>query len=224
MKIWPDTGRQRVSKVITYTLLCFALAGLIVGFTLGGLVRRHFSTIANDANTTTANSSALAPHSKNAAVTENVQPGNPIIRPGEDYLSPQKADGATSYKLSTQIVYKNSSTPIQTSDVTCRLWLTKDPDVTQAALSANNYALPRSLAAFHQPFPGEVPGVLNFTPPGQQVQPCVAHGKTTWTYTISPGVDHGTYYLAVLADWKGQHYNWYLVAIKVVAKGNQGGN
>ena len=145
--------------------------------------------------------------------------GVPGVAPG-DYSSPESSDGATPYQFATQIVTKAAKTPITTTDVVCRLWLTNDAQGTTAGLSAQNYALPRNLTSFNQPFPGELAGALNFAPTTSQTQPCATNKKTTWTYILATGIPHGTYYLTVLADWKGIHYNWYFVAITV----NDGGN
>lgn len=154
------------------------------------------------------------PEAKATPTPENIQPGNPVIGAG-DYTSPEKADGATSYKLAALIVDKDTNNPIQVNTVTCRLWLTKDAQGTQSALSANNYALPKAINTIDQPFPSEEDESLEFADASPQVQSCAGTGKTTWTYKLSPDLRRGTYYLVVLADWKGQHYNWYMVQVSI---------
>lgn len=223
MQTWPDSNnraskRQGLGKITTYALLCFALAGLIIGFALGGFAGHTLTSTAVSSNTPRVQTPSIAQRTPKATPTptlENILPGNPVIGPG-DYTSPEKADGTTSYKLSALIVNKGTNSPIQVNDVTCRLWLTRDARKTQSALSANNYALPKGVNSFNQPFPEEEEDALEFSHSSQQVQPCVANGKTTWTYTLSPDLRRGSYYLAVLADWKGQHYNWYMVQINAV--------
>lgn len=213
---------SRFSKIALYSLLCFSLAGLVAGFAFGGLLGNHPGKSTSTPGSFTVNTPPIAAHSPTRTVTqgpENVELGEPVIG-GRDYTSPEKADGTTSYTLSVQVVNKTNNTPITATDVTCRLWLTDDPNATAAALSANGYAIPRSIQSFSQPFPHEVAGALNFAPPNQQTQSCAGNGKTTWTYTVSPTVQHRTYYLAVLADWQGKHYNWYMVAIKVQSGNN----
>ncbi len=209
----------RSSTIIIYTLLCFSLAGLISGFAFGGFLA-HFSRKSPGLASKFATLTPISRRNPNLAATqaaENVEPGEPVIASG-DYTSAEKADGATRYTLSVQAVNLADNTPITATDVTCRLWLTSDPNATAADLSANGYALPRTLASFSQPFPHEVARALNFASPSQQTQPCAAGKKTTWTYTISPSVPGGTYYLAVLTDWRGIHYNWYMVAIKILGQ------
>lgn len=222
MQRWPENfqgnpGGRHAGRIALYTLLCFSLAGLIAGFALGGFVgHARGGSTGNAGATGTASTTGHSPTPSVTSVQENVLLGPPVIGAG-DYTSPEKADGKTSYTFSAQIVNKADNTPITATDVTCRLWLTDDADATTAALSANNYALPRS-NSFSQPFPHEIANALDFTPSSQQTQPCAANGKTHWTYALAPTVHHGRYFLAVLADWKGIHYNWYIVEI-IVSKG-----
>jgi len=211
------SGTSRFGKFALYTLLCFSLAGLIAGFAFGGFMG-HFAGKMIGSSGSTGNAPTIAHQPANASATassENVFLGDPVVGAG-DYTGVQKADGATSYKFSAQAVNKGSTTPITATDVTCRLWLTTDSNATAAALSANKYAIPRTIAGFAQPFPNEMGGALNFTGPSQQTQPCASNGKTNWTYKLATTVQPGNYYLAVLADWKGVHYNWYMVSIKVI--------
>lgn len=216
------SGHQGAGKIAFYTLLCFSLAGLIAGFAFGSFIGHASGGSVGNVPTATIGTSPIPGHSPVASATAtpvDVAPGEPIVAAG-DYTSPEKADGTTSYTFTTQIVNKADKTPITATNVTCRLWLTDDANATSAALSANKYAIPRSPASFAQPFPHEVTNALNFASPSQQTQPCAANGKTRWTYTLAPTVHHGEYFLAVLADWKGIHYNWYMVEISVPKGGN----
>jgi hypothetical protein len=220
MQTWSEDNQQsafhqHINKIILVILACFALAGLILGFAIGGFTTHHTSSPPASA----ASIAIAKPHTTPSPVVtatttpENVDLGFPLIGTG-DYTPVEQADGATSYTLSALIVNKSTSTPIQATDVTCRLWLTKSTKATQSALSANAYALPKTTASFHQTFPAEVAGALSFTS-GNQVQNCAAKVKTTWTYTVSPTIKAGVYFLAVLADWQGKHYNWYMLAINI---------
>lgn len=211
-----DTHTTRTGTTTFYTLLCFSLAGLIMGFAIGGFAGHLSGSSLGRTGSPTTSEPTLIGHGPVPAKTpgpENILLGVPSMGAG-DYTSPETADGTTSYQLSTQIVNKGDKTPITARDVVCRLWLTDDVEATTAGLSAGNFAIPRNPTTFSQPFPGELAGVMNFTS-GSQTQPCAANGKTRWTYTLSSDVPEGTYYLAVLADWKGVHYNWYMVAIEV---------
>lgn len=221
-----SSSNQTLSRIAMYTLLCFALAGLIAGFAIGGFAEHNQGHSAANTKTSQINVPSVTPGTNSPTITptpEDIQPGDPIIGAG-DYSPSETADGSTSYTLSAQIVNKGTSTLIQTHDVTCRLWLTKDAKATQTALSANGYALPKAVNTFGQAFPSETQGALNFSGGSQQVQSCAANAKTTWTYTLAQTLDHGTYYLAVLADWQGKHYNWYLAQIKVNSTQDNGGN
>lgn len=212
-----NSTTSRSSKITVYTLLCFSLAGLIAGFAFGGFLA-HFSRKSPGVASKFATLTPIGRHNPNLTqVSENIEPGEPVIGSG-DYTSPEQAGGTTRYTLSVQAVNLANNTPITATDVTCRLWLTSDPNATAADLSANGYAIPKTLASFSQPFPHEVAGALNFASSSRQTQPCSAGRKTTWTYTISPSVPAGTYYLAVLTDWQGIHYNWYMVSIKILGR------
>lgn len=202
---------QQSPKVALIAILLFAFSGLISGFAVGAFVHHKTGTTHN--NNTGTGITPIAQNTGTPVSTtapEVVWLGEPKIQYPD--IGTQRADGSTSYTLSTLIVDK-SDHPIQASDVTCKLWLTKDGNAT-AMLSANNYAVPKAIDAIQQPFQGEVVGGLTFSTT-QQAQPCTPNGNTTWNYTISPSVDPGTYYLVVLADWKGKHYNWSWVIIKI---------
>ena len=208
---------SRAGATTFYTLLCFSLAGLIMGFAIGGFAGHLAGMPMGGAGAPTTSEPSLIGHgpvSSRTAHAENILLGVPNIG-ADDYTSAETADNTTSYQLSAQIINKGDKTPITASDVVCRLWLTDDLDATMAGLNAGNFAIPRNPSTFSQPFPGEVAGVLNFSSSDSQTRPCATKGKTSWTYTLSSDVPEGTYYLAVLADWKGIHYNWYMVAIEV---------
>ncbi len=220
--------RSRSGTITFYTLLCFSLAGLIMGFAIGGFAGHLLRVSTGGPGSPSSSAPTLTGQNPNPSATatpENLFLGVPSFAPG-DYTSQETADGTTDYTLSAQIVNKADKTPITTTDVICRLWLTNDLQGTTAGLSANNFAIPKNPTLFNQPFPSEINGALIFASSSQQTQPCAAKGKTRWTYTLAPSVPDGTYYLVVLADWKGIHYNWYLVAIKVhnVNSGNNGNN
>jgi hypothetical protein len=212
---------QRAVTVATSTLLCFGLAGLIFGFAFGGFIGRSPGSSTASAKTPTASAPVISNHSPGVTATatpENVLIDTPSIGAG-DYSTLETADGTTSYTFSAQILDKTTHQPIQATDVTCKLWLTDNNAATSDALKANNYAIPANVTNLNQAFPHETQGAFTFTS-STQVQACAANGKTTWTYTLSPTLKHGTYFLAVLADWKGKHYNWYLVQISVAKASN----
>jgi hypothetical protein len=215
----PNNLNQQTRKIAIIAILLFAFSGLISGFAVGAFVHSKSKTGTGTVPETGSKITPItqATHTQvSTAVVENVNLGEPVINQG-DYSYIQNANGSTNYSLSALIINK-SNNPIHASDVTCKLWLTKDGNVN-SILRADNFAIPRTIGAFNQPFPKEVVGALNYIAPSQQVQPCVPNGKTTWTYTISPSVDAGTYYLVTLANWKGKSFNWYWVAI-VIKKGD----
>jgi hypothetical protein len=218
--------RSRSGTITFYTLLCFALAGLIAGFAIGGFAGHLSRGLTANAGSPITSIPTLTGHGPNPSATatpENIFLGLPGVAAG-DYSSAEKADGTTSYQFSAQIVNKADNTPITVTDAVCRLWLTDDSQGTAAGLMDNNYAIPRNPNSFNQPFPSEVNSALGFTSASPQTQPCTANGKTKWSYILSTAVPAGNYYLVVLADWKGIHYNWYMVAITVHNDNNNNDN
>lgn len=213
--MWPGIWGRSERKIALTTLLCFSLAGLLTGFALGGFIGRSAGQYPGSPAATGA--LPIAGHSPTpASIREpaSVPLGLPVVRAG-DYTSQEQADGITAYRLSAHIVTRMGATPISATDVTCRLWLTSDIAATSAALSSKNYALLRNLSAFTRPFPYEIAHALLFAPASPQTQACIPLGKTNWTYTLAPTLPHGGYFLVVLADWQGVHYNWSMVAIDV---------
>jgi hypothetical protein len=209
----PNRINQQSRTIAVFAIVLFALSGLVSGFAVGAFVHPKTGTRTGPTNTgpgkTPVTQSTKGPVS---TAPENVNLDLPVINQG-DYSYFQVANGSTSYTFSTWIINK-SKNPIQVSDVTCKLWLTKDGDVN-SILRADNYAIPRAFDNIHQPFPREAVGAFIFTSPTQQTQPCTPKGKTTWSYSVSPSIDPGIYYAIVLADWKGKSFNWSWVAIRI---------
>lgn len=210
-------------KIALATFLCFSLAGLLAGFALGGFVSRAAGNQPGGPGPVVTPTLSIAGHAPNPTLTRtpaDVSLGVPQVH-ADDYTGQEKADGTTPYRFFAQIVEKTGNTPISAPDVTCRLWLTDDTGATAAALSDRDYALPRTLSAFDRPFPHEVAHALLFAPGSPQTQPCAGQGKTAWTYTLAPTLHHGRYFLVVLADWQGVHYNWSMLAINVMRPGTR---
>lgn len=211
-------GTRAWWRFSTFSLLLgFALAGLLAGFGVGAL-ESHFSRLASSAASLPVSSRPIFvgrdPSPLVTATPESISLGIPGVVAG-DYTVAELADGVTDYQFAARIIDKAGNVSRITGETVCRLWLTDDPQATTDGLSAENYAIPRDIAAFNQPFPQEITGALNFAPASPQTQFCAASGKTSWTYTLNPTLPPGPYYLVVLADWKGVRYNWYVVAITV---------
>lgn len=217
MQAWSGQNIGGVSsptrKLLTIILSAFSLAGLVIGFAVGGFTHPRSATPnpVNPIKQVTVVVHATATTTP-TATTGDLPLDPPTIT---TYTFSEKADGTTSYTLSAQPLYKDPQRPIDTASITCRLWLTKDLDKTNAALKAKNYAVLKKINDLDQPLEEEVANGLTFTAPSLQVQPCVANGPTTWTYTLSQTVKPGSYYIYILADWKGIHFNWNARLIQV---------
>jgi hypothetical protein len=207
----PNSINQQTRKIAIIALLLFALSGLISGFAVGAFTHAKFrasGTTSVNVGSTPVTQKTRPPVATTG--TEKVSLGYPMI---DNYSFLQVANGSSSYTVSALIANKIQN-PGQVTDVTCKLWLTQNGDIN-SILGANNYAIPRAIDKVLQPIPGEVMGALNYLTPSQQVQPCTLNGKTSWHYTISPSTNPGTYYLVVLADWKGKNFKWFWVNIKI---------
>jgi hypothetical protein len=201
-------------KVAVIAILLFALSGLMSGFAVGAFVHPKSQTGAGNGTAGSVKTPIVhATHTTVATTTvEHINLALPVISQG-DYSYFQIANGSTNYTISALVMNKNT-TPIQASDVTCKLWLTREADVN-SILRADQYSLLRAIDTIQQPFPKEAVGAFNYVAPSQQTQPCAPTGKTSWSYTISQSVNPGTYSLVVLADWQGKSFNWSWVQIVI---------
>jgi hypothetical protein len=212
----PTKLSSQTRKIAIGTILLFALSGLISGFAVGAFVRlRPATDTTHNTGSGTVPVVQITKTPATPATPENVNLDEPVINPGDINFN-QIANGSTTYTFSALIIEKNQK-PIQASDVTCKLWVTKGATDVNSILGANNYAIPRAFDNLQQPFPNEV-NALNFISP-TQTQFCIPNGNTTWKYTISPSVDPGTYNFVVLADWKGKHYNWRWIEVQIKKAG-----
>lgn len=211
---YPNNLNQQSRKVAMTAILLFALAGLLSGFAVGAFVHPKSQSATGAGTASTGSKTTPVAHTtptrSTSVVAEHINLSEPVIPQGS-YSYVQTADGSSNYTISALILNKNN-TPIQATDVTCKLWLTKEGNVN-SILRANDYALLRSIDTVQQPFPKEVAGTLNYIPSSQQIQPCAPTGKTSWSYTVSQSANPGTYSLVVLADWKGKSFNWSWVTI-----------
>lgn len=207
-------------KFLTITLSAFSLAGLIIGFAVGGLAHPK----AASTNTTgsvkqpTVIVHATATPPPTATTAPVVVLGFPQFNPFP--TSPESAAGGTQYTVSMQAVDKQNKPVVHASDITCKLWLVQQIPAKQilnidknTLKAVNNLDQPIQGSINNQPAP-ELP-YLVFDANTKQTTQCNANGQATWKYTISPTAPPGNYELVILADWKGVHYNWYWVDIKL---------
>lgn len=220
MQTWsgPNTGgaSSPTRKFITTILIIFSLAGLVIGFTVGGLTQPKTTKTGstNPQTQPTVSAQITATATPTATPAPDIVLDPPTIT---KYIFSEVADGTTTYTLSVQPLDKNTHKPISAADITCRIWLAQKLNETNSALKANNYALLKNIKGFDQPFPQEVANGLTVTAPASQVQLCASNGATSWTYSLPPTVQPGSYYIYILADWKGIHFNWNARQIQVTA-------
>ena len=194
-------------RIAVFAIILFAMSGLISGFAMGAFVRPKIGGLNNNGN-------------NSASITQQktANPG-PVVRPQKMYYPKvdhyshiEHADGQTLYLFSAHATDVNGN-PLHAAGITCKLWLTKDQ-----ILPEHNEWSP--VGALSNSIGGEIPGSLIFASSTSQTQQCDSNGQATWKYQVTQTVDPGTYYLAVVTDWAGVHFNiwWQEVEIK---KANQ---
>lgn len=215
MQTWSSQNMGGISspvrKLASYSLLFFALAGLIAGFAFGGFSNRSHTT----GNTGPARKQTPVVHITNTVTPTPTQPPDVELGiPSTVNLSASilKADGATTYTLHIQAIDKHKQA-VHSPDITCKVWLMQQvPDKQTLSIdkntlkAVNNLANPITGTINNTPAP-EVGG-LNFDTTTPQTHLCDAKGQMTWKFTVTPGVPPGDYDLVILTDWKGIHYNW----------------
>jgi hypothetical protein len=210
----PSGGNARAQKIVIVAIILFALAGLMSGFGVGAATRPHQQT-ANTPPPQHKSSPPVAQTTQKSTPTPKVDPilAKGIGCPNPTYSFAQNADGITDYKLTALIVDQSISkqpTPcgtgktIKATGLTCKLWLTDNLD----SLHTLSRAQLSPVSNLQQTFPKEKQGALNFDGGQQQIQPCSPTGTTSWSFTLSPDLKSGTYYLAVVADYDGKVFNW----------------
>lgn len=227
MQTWSGQNAAGASsptrKFITTVLIVFSLAGLVIGFTVGGLTHPKTTTTGSVNPITKPTVAVQVTATATATPTQppNIVLGPPTFNPAP--TSPESAASGTTYTVGLQAVDKQNK-PIHSSDITCKLWLIQQiPGNQKLIISADalknvdnlTNPIPATLSTSKQPVT-EVMGALTLdaTTPHQTMN-CTADGQATWKYTIAPTVPPGTYDLVILTDWKGVHYNWRWFDIKI---------
>lgn len=204
------------SRTVAVTaILLFALSGLISGFAVGAFVRPNFG-LPSSRNTGTIPIMQKNQTQTSASTMHPTPLGYPVIDQANNI---ELADGTTFYIFSAHAVDrsidKGHGKPVHASGITCRLWLmpmTQDP----RSIPQDRLKSPDTLQS--TPLPGEVPGLI-FDQTTAQTQACNADGQGTWKYHLDPSISPGPYYLVVLTDWQGIHYNWSWVMVNIKKQG-----
>jgi hypothetical protein len=217
--------KSRSQTVITTALLLFAITGLLSGFTFNAMNRPPKNT---PPTTNITKQSPVATKTKTPTSSPTTQPTVDVAAVGLGCptatidQSTQKSDGTTTYTASLQAVGKGTKgtnkcqgADLKATEITCKLWLTKNPDDTNKALTQDSYALLKKLDNLAQPIPNEEQGALVFSSNTQPLQPCHNDGTASWQYQVSTSVQPGTYYLVYVVDWKGQRFNWSYAQVTI---------
>ncbi|HEY5004473.1 MAG TPA: hypothetical protein VII61_15025 [Ktedonobacteraceae bacterium] len=217
-------GAPRSQVILIVALLLFSVAGLASGFSVGALTRTQQAK-QNNAQTMPA----IQPQAKQTAIPQATKTVD-LMAVGIGCPKPitpipsaiQKADNTTTYTLEAQIVDKSiekqsacgQGKALKVSGITCKIWITKDQDSLRNLKQTSNKLL-TDIKKLQGAFPHEKTNTLLFNG-NSQVQNCNPNGTTNWKYSIASNTDPGTYFIAVLADWKGILQNWAWIQITVM--------
>ena len=198
------SGTPQAQPIIILAITLFAFSGLMVGFTVGAF--SHFKSSPNQTNQTPVAANHITP---TTIPTPSPTPLVVLLGFPNLTVSPTpNPDGTQTYSVSIQAIDKNTPNKLVTADgITCRIWLVSQDNNPNTDLS-NDSAQLQHPDTFDQQFPHEVQGALIFNPATtNETQQCVK-GVAQWTFTLSPTVPKGNYFLVGLTDWQGQHWNW----------------
>lgn len=198
----PSNNVRTQSRTIAIiAIFLFAFAGLISGLAVGAFV--HPNQTPQTANSNNVINPPSQGKSKTATPTiTRLRPellGEPAI---DQRTYTEIANGSTNYTVSAHALDKHGQ-PLHREGITCKLWLTQDAHVNNNMPTSRL----RAINTLAQPFPGETANAMIFAASTPQTQPCAA-GQGNWSYQLSSSLSNGTYYLVVLTDWSGVHYNW----------------
>ncbi len=204
------SGTPQIQSIIITAITLFAFSGLMVGFTVGALVRPAKPPTNNTNQTNLTHTTPTPTPRPTPTAPVVIHLGPPDFKLAGPTLNP---DGTQTYSATIQA--RDNATPVKpitTNDITCRIWLVpqgddppNDPGIHFLTSAADQL---QHIDKLNEPFPQEIPNALTFDPATQnEVQPC-AQGTTKWKLTISPSVPKGDYYLVGLTDWQGKSYNW----------------
>lgn len=193
--------------VAMLAILLFAFAGLISGFAIGAFVRPNQTHQAS--NATTLINPPTQKKTQGTTPTALARPellGEPVI---DQVQYSQEANGTTTYNFTAHAINKQRQA-IRKDGITCKIWLTHDGNVNRNMPTSRLQAID----TLGQPFPKETANALIFDSTTSQTQPCAA-GVGNWNYKLSSALKSGTYYLVILMDWGGVHYNWKWIQVTV---------
>jgi hypothetical protein len=206
--------RSQTRSIAFFAVLLFALSGLISGFAVGAFIHPKTGPTANSssANTLQTTQKTRTPVSTTTHLTKL---GYPIV---DQVVYVENADGNSPYTFSAQAVDQSIDPghgyPVHASGITCKLWLQNIPHGNggKVVLPSENLAKMNIQGPLTD---DEISDALNFDNATPQIQLSNASGKASWKFTVATSVHPGTYYLVVLMDWYGKHYNWSWVIITI---------
>lgn len=198
------SGNSQVQSIMITAITLFALAGAILGFSVGALTHHSIPTsqASHNSNTSSTTDKNAKPTHVATSPTQVPSPTAPAQKLGGPVITiSTPLSSAYTYKFTVQATYNGTMTNVTTNGITCRLWITKsDP----SKLDSNSFKV---ISNLQQTVPDEIAGGLQFDSATPQTQPCL-NGQGTWNANPSASLSKGSYYIVGLTDWNGTFYNW----------------
>jgi hypothetical protein len=222
-----NSKNSQTQKIVITAITLFALSGLMMGFAVGAFTRPQKQAPVKQAvvHTTVAKQPTPKPTTAQVVDVAAVGIACPIITPSS-YA--QNADGNTDYTVKAEIqdqtTSKNSPIPgcgsgkdLHAAGLMCKIWVTRNIDSLRNLAKSGDLSPVTNL---QNAFPKEETDAFQFDNNQQSVQPCSQTGQTTWSYKLSPNLQPGNYFLAVVADWQGTVFNWGWQGIAIHSQNN----
>jgi hypothetical protein len=209
-----NTGRlsPQSRRIAIFAVLLFGLSGLISGFAMGAFIRPKIPGI-----TTSGGNGLTPPVSQSTTVTTTQVRPIPIGYPVISHITlTETADNTSIYTVSAyavdQSIDAGHGKPVHAAGISCKLWIEHIPGSRVVDLPGEKLMA----MSLQQPLTSEeIPNGLNFTTTAAQIEQTNSDGQVKWTYTVATNVDPGQYYMVVLMDWQGKHYNWSWVELQI---------
>lgn len=228
-----NSGAPQGQSLIITAITIFALAGAILGFSVGAITHPHTTQqpTADKGPDKKPTSAAVVPSPTPSPTVVTTIKAEPLSCPG----MPLDTDvTGTVYHLIVSAIDKIhekdpcgasvATKPTTNPNTTCRIWLTQKKDETEEKkdVSDDINAVSTALRSSNKPlnfsavFTHEIPDGLVFTGStgSTSSQPCTKEALGTgtgvgaqWSFTLSPTLSAGTYMLVGLT-WNETYYNW----------------
>ncbi|GCE20201.1 hypothetical protein [Dictyobacter kobayashii] len=203
-------GNSQIHTIMITAITLFALSGAILGFAVGAFTHPRPTQITTNTSGTDKKpvpiTKAKTPTPSPTATITNTQPlGCPDIVTSFNNLNGTTTINLIAKQKTVGTCGDPKTEANMTSDgITCRIFLAKAVD-KHPAIDGSDVALFKDITRYSGTFPHEIAGIA-LSNGGSLTQPCM-QGQASWTFTLSPTLDKGKYYIVGLTG-NPAHYNY----------------